>query len=90
MSLLILIEQSHGTTFVMTVGDKKGDGHVERAEKGLIPCNKSIQAKDEKERGRVPKMYDRGWDTTSYLFYGKLWQRRHYIKVKIKIRNEVL
>ena len=33
--------------------------------------------KDEKERGRVPKMYDRGWDTTSYSFYSKLWQRRY-------------
>ena len=41
-------------------GDKKGKGHIERAEKGIIPCYKSIQAKDEKGRGRVPKIYDRG------------------------------
>ena len=25
LSLLVLIEQSHGTTFVTTVGDKKGE-----------------------------------------------------------------
>ena len=39
---------------------KRGKGHIERAEKGVIPRNKPIQAKDEKWKGRVLKMYDRG------------------------------
>ena len=57
-SLLVSIKQSHGTTFVRTVGDKKGKGHTERAETGVIPIYKPIQAKDEKGRGQVPKIYD--------------------------------
>ena len=48
------------------------------AEKGVIPCYKPIQAKDEKGKGRVPKMYDRDelrqvTDEQSI----KLWRRRY-------------
>ena len=66
LSLLVLIQRSHGITFVITVGDKKGKGHIERAEKGVIPCYKPIQAKDEKGRA------EKGNITTNKLLMSKV------------------
>ena len=85
LSLLLLIEQSHGTTFVMTVGDKKGEGSYWKSWKGSNPMLQAHSSKRPKREGAGTEdvWYGLGHDKLLILrqILAKEVHRMHYIKV---------